>query len=191
MPSAAVCSTGTKALSKFSKMPMIVIGAAVSVALLWLYYKLSNLQSKFASEIKDLRNSVMQLQVCAAKVTGGSSPSSDEVCFLNTAPPRAPLRDDELSICSEAVNDILNTVLAPSKEIEPVVEETFAPQEQEPVVVTETEPSSSSEVPEYSEADLKKHTLEELKALATKLGESAKGNKPDLIQRILTAKKNK
>jgi hypothetical protein len=182
-----VCS---KALSKFSKMPMILISAAVSVAILWIYYKLSNLQSKFASEIKDLRNSVMQLQVCAAKVGSGGSASNTDVCFVNEQT-SCPIQfsqnqEDELSICSEAVNDILETVLAPSSN--PQVTEEFEPQ-QSTVVEPVAQVAESVSGSEYTEADLKKHTLEELKALATKLGESTKGNKADLIQRILAKSK--
>jgi len=200
-------------MMKLSLYHVIALSTAVSLSLVWVYWKMNKLEkqvreigSRVNANATALANLSTALELCNTCVpepvvfmpqTVASPPSAMKVDVVEeTSEPLVKEQvheqenaNDNMSVSSEDVKEVLKHIpdsqeevavaLEPSKVIDLVDEDST-----QKLLSELNDPSNWI----LSEEELKKKTVEELKSYLSDKQLSTKGNKKDLIQRILESK---
>lgn len=193
---------------KLSLYHIVALSAAVSISLVWVYWKMNKLEkqvreigARVNTNTTTLTNLTTAMELCNAQ--------DNQACVLQHAPeqpleevathvevqaPQAqpqdvpiPSQQDNMSISSEDVNDVLKTMDASPTEKDSQ-EQPLAPEA--PLDTPEIDDALLNQLNDpknwiFTEDELKKKTVEELKSYLSEKSLSIKGNKKELVQRIL------
>jgi hypothetical protein len=183
---------------KLTMTHFAVFAAIVGVALALIYYKVSSTERSTNNKLKDMESHMMSIY---ASIGGNQAQNvganAGDVCYAAVPPQSAAavasthptsgafvggLDDDNYSVTSEDVKDILSSLDEAAEGTE-----SFAPTlslggETAPSVVTPE--SAAMSINEY-ETELKKKSVEELKTMLKEHNESTKGTKYELIKRLV------
>ena len=209
---------------KLSLYHVIALSTAVSLSLVWVYWKMNKLEkqvreigSRVNANATTLANLGTALELCNTYVP-------EPMAFVSQTVPQQPQpvmkvdvveetvepqSNDNMSVSSEDVKEVLKTIPEPSSqdelgdEVDSVQVPVAASDDTEAVV---SEPVKEHDLVDedatqklllqlndpsnwvFSEEELKKKTVDELKTYLNDKQLSTKGNKKDLIQRILENK---